>query len=135
LGQTAPFTRVAGSTVNKENKPFVLSHPFLGKWNFTAQDMEVPEYGEGRFDIITNYDAKANGILAYDFTVSVSGGNVLVSETDETPYFIFNDGQHYVLVVYEAGEGFETGIITPGDTNTIYLTEEGGTPVPLTRIQ
>jgi hypothetical protein len=41
-----------------------------------------------------------------------------------------------ILVVYEAGEGFETGTITPDpdDSNTIYLAEDGETPVPLTRI-
>jgi hypothetical protein len=39
-------------------------------------------------------------------------------------------------VVYEEGEGFSTGTITPVDNNTIYLTEEGdASPVPLTRIQ
>jgi hypothetical protein len=136
-GETAPFTRVAGSTVNKENKPFVLNHPYLGKWNFTGQGMEIPEYeeifGEGQFDIVTNYEAKANGMLAFDFTVSnASTKVVLMSDTDESPYFIFNN----VLVVYEAGEGFETGAIAPdpSDSNTIYLTEEGGSPVPLTRI-
>ncbi|MDR0562555.1 MAG: hypothetical protein LBG73_07675 [Spirochaetaceae bacterium] len=134
LGNTAPFTRVAGSTVNRENKPFELSHPFLGKWNFTMQNMPVPEYGQGNFDIVTNYDVKANGTLAYDFKVSASGGDVLMTETAETPYVIFNNDGSYVLVVYEAGEGFETGTITPVDNNTILLTEEGGTPVPLTRI-
>jgi hypothetical protein len=136
-GETAPFTRVAGSAVNKENKPFVLTHPYLGKWNFTGQGMEIPEYkeifGDGQFDIVTNYEAKANGMLAFDFTVSnASTKVVLISDTDESPYFIFNN----VLVVYEAGEGFETGTIAPdpSDSNTIYLTEEGGSPVPLTRI-
>jgi hypothetical protein len=132
LGNTAPFTRVVGSTVNKENKPFVLNHPYLGKWNFTGdypgsiyemQDVETVH-------IVTNYEAKANGMLAFDFTVS-AGGNVIMSDTDESPYFIFNN----VLVVYEAGEGFETGTITPGDDNdTIYLAEAGEAPVPLTRI-
>jgi hypothetical protein len=133
LGNTAPFTRVAGSPVNKENKPFVLDHPYLGKWNFTGQGMEVPEYGEGQFDIVTNYEAKANGMLAFDFTVSItSTGAVLMSDTDEAPYFIFNN----VLVVYEAGEGFETGTIMPdpNDSNTIYLAEGDEAPVPLTRI-
>jgi Zn/Cd-binding protein ZinT len=135
-GNTAPFTRVAGSSVNKANQPFVLNHPYIGKWNFTGEDMEIPEYnaifGEGKFDIVTNYEARANGMLAFDFTVSnASTKAVLMSDTDESPYFIFNN----VLVVYEAGEGFETGTITPGDSNTIYLTEEGEeTPVPLTRI-
>jgi hypothetical protein len=137
-GETAPFTRVAGSTVNKENKPFVLTHPYLGKWNFTGQGMEIPEYnaifGAGQFDIVTNYEVKANGMLAFDFTVSVtSTGAVLMSDTDESPYFIFNN----VLVVYEAGEGFETGTIStdPGNSNIIYLTEAGEeSPVPLTRI-
>jgi hypothetical protein len=134
-GNTAPFTRVAGSPVNKANQPFVLNHPYIGKWNFTGEGMEIPEYnaifGEGKFDIVTNYEAKANGMLAFYFTVSnASTKTVLVSDTDESPYFIFDN----VLVVYEAGEGFETGTITPGDSNTIYLTEEGGSPTPLTRI-
>ncbi|MDR1215813.1 MAG: hypothetical protein LBK25_03925, partial [Treponema sp.] len=132
-GNTAPFTRVADSPVNKENKPFVLNHPYLGKWNFTGEGMEIPEYGSDKYNIVTNYEAKTDGMLAFDFTVSItSTGAVLMSDTDESPYFIFNN----VLVVYEAGEGLETGTIAPaqGDSNTIYLTEEGGSPVPLTRI-
>jgi hypothetical protein len=134
LGNTAPFTRVAGSSVNTEDKPFVLNHPYLGKWNFTGEGMVIPEYGTGdaELDIVTNYDAKSNGMLAFDFTVSLAAtGQVLMSDTDESPYFIFNN----VLVVYEAGEGFETGTIIPGDdSDTIYLAEEGESPVPLTRI-
>jgi hypothetical protein len=31
-GNTAPFTRVRGSVVNKENRPLNLVNPFLGKW-------------------------------------------------------------------------------------------------------
>ncbi|MDR0550399.1 MAG: hypothetical protein LBG72_00100, partial [Spirochaetaceae bacterium] len=125
LGNTSSFTRVAGSPVNKENKPFVLNHPFLGKWHFFMQNMPVPEYGEGTFDIVTDYDVKADGTLAYDFTVSHSGGAVLASEAAETPYFIFDEsggGGGYKLVVYEEGEGFSKGTITPVDNNTIYLT-------------
>jgi hypothetical protein len=135
LGNTAPFTRVAGSSVNTEDKPFVLKHPYLGKWNFTG-DYPGEIYGMQNVDtvhIVTNYEAKANGMLAFDFTVSnTSTDEVLMSDTDESPYFIFNN----VLVVYEVGEGFETGTIIPGDdSDTIYLAEEGEEfPVPLTRI-
>lgn len=43
LGNTAPFTRVAGSPVNKENKPFVLSNPLIGTWSATIPNPEEPD--------------------------------------------------------------------------------------------
>jgi hypothetical protein len=126
LGDTAPFTRVSGSTVNKTDKPTVLNHPYIGKWRFAAQGMEIPKYGPGTHNILVNYEAKADGTLAYDFTLD---DNPPMSES--TPYFIFDN----ILVVYSAEEGIETATIIPSGGNTIYLLEEGEeAPVPLTRI-
>jgi hypothetical protein len=127
LGNTAPFTRVAGSEVNKENKPFVLTHPYLGKWQFKAENMEIPEFGAGKHNIETNYEARAGGILAYEFKLD---NNPPMSEL--VSYFIFDN----VLVVYDVAEGFEIATITAADNNqnTIYLAEEGETPVLLTRV-
>ncbi|WP_157784164.1 hypothetical protein [Treponema primitia] len=129
LGETAPFTRVAGSAVNKENKPFVLNHPYLGKWHFEMDMTDEEEFGDTEeHHIIVLYEAKADGTLAYDFTM-----DDIPIETSVASYFIFNNT---TLVSYEAAEGFGTGTITPHatDPNTIYLAEEGESPVPLTRV-
>jgi hypothetical protein len=44
LGNTAPFVRVAGSAVNKENKPLVLDNVFIGgKWRSLIPSMNNAE--------------------------------------------------------------------------------------------
>jgi hypothetical protein len=54
LGNTAPFTRVPGSPVNKDNKPFVLSNALIGgTWKETA----TPYHAE--------YSYKADGNRHY----------------------------------------------------------------------
>jgi hypothetical protein len=127
LGNTAPFTRVAGSTVNKESKPFALTHPYIGKWGFEAQGMEVPEWGPGKHDLVVRYEARTNGILTYEFTLD--NYPVIASVS----YFIFDN----VLVFYDPAEGgIATSIIISDDDNPdiMYLVEEGESPVPFTRI-
>jgi hypothetical protein len=127
LGNTAPFTRVAGSTVNKENKPFVLTHPYIGKWHFEIHDMEVPEYGPGEHDVVSNYVVRADGTVTYDYKLD----NYPPMEGTFS-YFFFDNR----LVIYQPDDGIEIGIITPApnDPNTIYMAEEGEDPVPLTRV-
>ncbi|MDR0399557.1 MAG: hypothetical protein LBH51_01265 [Treponema sp.] len=127
LGETAPFTRVAGSPVNRENAPFVLNHPYLGKWEFKAENTVIPELGPDEHNIATTYEAGADGILKYDFELD-DNPPVLAA----IPYFIFEN----TLVVYDPAEGIEAAQITPAehDPDIIYLTDESGQPMPLTRI-
>lgn len=121
---TTAFTRVAGSTVNKNDTPFELDHPYLGKWNYTG-DIEGEHMGLTDYEtvhIVTNYEVKSDGTLTYDFTVSAED-TVLMSDAAESPYLIFDNGNGtHTLVVYEAGEGFDTGTIAPDvdNSNTIY---------------
>jgi hypothetical protein len=54
-GNTAPFTRVKGSDVNTKDAPFVLSNPFIGKWESVLPD-----------DGATIMEYQANGIFSYN---------------------------------------------------------------------
>jgi hypothetical protein len=106
LGNTTPFTRVAGSSVNKENKPFVLNHSYLGVWRFEA-DMDGHHY-------LMEY--KMNVDESYDVTQGVDGQVSSYSAN----YFVYD----HKLIVYIDGEGFSEAVITDGvDSNHITVSD------------
>jgi hypothetical protein len=74
LGNTAPFTRVSGSSVNKENKPFALSNTLIGG---TWQETDTPYQA--------SYVFRGNGTGTFSYT---AGGQ---SITDELSYCVIDD--------------------------------------------
>jgi hypothetical protein len=101
LGNTAPFTRVAGSPVNKENKPFVLSNFLIGNWSALIPNEQDPEHP---YDTIQEYrqDGSAQFTLLPDYVFPKAYycviGDVLITFTpgeNEYESFVFivnNDG-------------------------------------------
>jgi predicted small secreted protein len=117
-GNTAPFTRFAGSTVNKENKPFVLNHPYLGKWRFDDDIVLPPDTSSVHYTILS--DMSADGILRFDYEMTG-----YPPDSKSTPYFIYDNK----LVVYSEKDGVEMSEFTPDNAeepNTITFTEEYG---------
>jgi hypothetical protein len=73
LGNTAPFTRAADSTVNKDDKPFALNNTLIGTWNETSTSYQA------------SYEFKADGTGTFTYT---AGGQ---SITDELSYVVIDD--------------------------------------------
>jgi hypothetical protein len=105
LGETAPFTRVAGSSVNRENKPFVLTHPYLGPWQFEADMDGYHVYVEYRMNSDGTYEVMQN-----------IGGEIYSYMAN---YFVFD----HILVVYVEGEGFSEAVITDVDDYSITVSD------------
>jgi hypothetical protein len=71
LGNTAPFTRVADSSINKENKPFVLSNRLIGKWSASIPNPDDPSHP---YETLQEYkrDGTAQFTLLPDYVFPVS---------------------------------------------------------------
>jgi hypothetical protein len=118
LGNTTSFTRVAGSPVNKENKPFVLDHPYLGKWRFDDDVVLPPDTSSVHYSVLS--DMSADGILRFDYEMTG-----YPPDSKSTPYFIYDNK----LVVYSEKDGIEISEFTPDNSeapSTITFTEEYG---------
>jgi hypothetical protein len=134
LGSTAPFTRVAGSPVNKENKPFVLNNPYIGKWRCEV----TMDQGGTSIDVVMSYEFKTDGVVAEEFRMRVSGTDTPVGQdrVKDYPCFIFDNlDENDVLVFYEDGGDFEAMPISldVADSNIMYLVE-GQTTFQFARI-
>jgi hypothetical protein len=101
LGNTAPFTRVAGSPVNKEDKALVLSNAFIGKWGASIPNPDDPAHP---YETLQEYrrDGTAQFILLPDYVFPVSyyfvTGDVLVifdpssNEYESFTFMVNTDG-------------------------------------------
>jgi hypothetical protein len=95
LGNTAPFTRVVGSPVNKENKPVVLNNPFIGKWTADIPDEEAEG---GAYHTTQEY--RTDGIAIFSMDPPVY---------EFPPYYYFVTGDVMVTFepsVYKSYEGY-----------------------------
>jgi hypothetical protein len=125
-GNTSPFIRVAGSSVNKEDKPIVLSHPYLGKWKFDS-DVPIPP-DNTLVHYLVVFEMRIDGIMNVDYEVT---GGPKGKETEA--YFIYNDGTNDLLVLFEEDAGFSAEPISFASDDTIIVSYEG-MPLPCTRI-
>jgi hypothetical protein len=126
LGNTTPFTRIAGSPVNKEDKPFVLSNPYLGKWKFDS-DVPIPP-DNSLVHYLVVFEMRTDGVMKVDYDVT---GGPKGSETEG--YFIYNNGTSDLLVLFEEDAGFSAELIAFISDDTIIVNYEG-MPLPCTRI-
>ena len=126
LGNTSPFRRAAGSSVNKENMPIVLSHQYLGKWKFDSDVPIPPENTLVHYLVV--FEMRTDGIMTVDYEVT---GGPQGRETEG--YFIFNDGTDDLLVLFEEDAGFSPEPFSFASSDTIIVTYEG-MPLPCTRI-
>jgi hypothetical protein len=104
-GNTAPFTRVQGSAVNRENMPLNLSNPFLGKWR-----SDIPSAGT-----TLTFDYKTDGTFDYEMAdvPAEQGGK------GRGCYIVYEDKQ----ISYLDFEGIAVYTFKVVDTNTINVTE------------
>lgn len=104
-GNTAPFTRVDGSAVNTENKPFTLSSDFLGKWQ-----SDIPSA-----NTTLTFDYKADGTFDYvmEGVPADQGGE------GTGCYIVYGDKQ----VTWLDFEGTASYSFHKADENTIDVTE------------
>jgi hypothetical protein len=124
--ETAPFVRVAGSPVNREDVPFALEHPYVGTWRFDG-DEEYPSLGLCHF--VVDYHINPDGTFSLDGTIEDGGGNIYPMVMDG--YYLVYD---HIIVMYVEGEGFEAAAIEDIDSNTITVAEGDEAPVTLTRV-
>jgi hypothetical protein len=134
LGETAPFTRVANSPVNKENKPFVMDNPYIGKWLCEV----TMEQGGTSIDVVMSYEYKTEGVIAEEFRMRLSGTDTPVGQdrVKDYPCFIVDniDGDD-VLVFFEDGGDFEAmPIRLDADDSDIMYMVEGQTTFEFARI-
>jgi hypothetical protein len=125
-GNTAPFTRVEGSDVNKENLPLQLNNPFIGKWQ-----SDIPSAG-----MTLIFDYKTDGTFDYEMVgVPAEQGGVGTG-----CYIVYGDN----MVSYLDFEGVAAYTFEVEDTDTINVTElepddEGklvpGNTAPFTRVK
>jgi hypothetical protein len=125
-GNTSPFTRVAGSPVNKEDTPIVLSHRYLGKWKFDS-DVPIPP-NNTLIHYLVVFEMRTDGIMTVDY--DVTGGP---NGTETEGYFIYNNGTNDLLVLFEEDAGFSAEPISFASDDTIIVNYEG-MPLPCTRI-
>jgi hypothetical protein len=96
-GNTAPFTRVPGSPVNRENKPLNLSNAFLGQWQ-----SDIPSAGT---TLVFNY--KTDGTFDYEMTGvpteqgSKGTGCYIVYEDTQVSYLEFEGVAFYTFKVID----------------------------------
>jgi hypothetical protein len=115
-GNTAPFTRVPGSPVNRGNRPLTLSNPFLGKWR-----SDIPSAGT-----TLTFDYKTDGTFDYE----MAGVPAEQGGRGRGCYIVYGDKQ----VSYLDFEGTALYTFEVVDNNTINVTElepnESGELVP-----
>jgi hypothetical protein len=120
-GNTAPFTRVQGSAVNKENKPLELNNVFLGKWK-----SDIPSA-----NTTLTFDYKTDGTFDYEMAgvPAAQGGKgtgcYIVYENKQISYLDFEGAAVYTFVKV--------------DSNKINVTEleadgTAGNTAPFTRV-
>jgi hypothetical protein len=101
-GDTAPFTRVAGSAVNTENKPFVLTNDFIGgKWESAIPSMD-------NATMVSEFKADGTCTVEFEEYGAYSGC-----------YIIYEDKQ----ISYVEGDGLGAFTFEKTDANTIKVTE------------
>jgi hypothetical protein len=115
-GNTAPFTRVQSSEVNRENKPLNLNNVFLGKWQ-----SDIPSAGTTLV-----FDYKTDGSFDYE----MAGVPAEQGGKGTGCYIVFED----TMVSYLDFEGAAVYTFEKVDNNTINVTElepnEAGELVP-----
>jgi hypothetical protein len=108
-GETAPFTRVTGSAVNRENKPFALSNPFIGgKWESLIPSMDNAK-------MVSEYKANGECTVIFPDVPVEYGGGVLYTGC----YIIYEDK----FVSYVEGDGLGAFTFSMTDANNISVTE------------
>jgi hypothetical protein len=120
-GNTAPFTRVQGSDVNRENKPLKLDNVFLGKWRSYIPSAETT----------LTFDYKSDGTFDYEMA-GVPGGK------GTGCYIVYGDKQ----VSYLDFEGVAAYTFVKAGNDTINVTEleqingefVSGQTAPFTRV-
>jgi hypothetical protein len=118
-GNTAPFTRVQGSAVNRENKSLSLSNVFLGKWR-----SDIPSAGT-----TLTFDYKTDGTFDYEMAgvPAEQGGKgtgcYIVFENTMVSYLGFEGTAVYTFAMAGADrinvtelEPNEAGELVPGNT-------------------
>jgi hypothetical protein len=108
-GETAPFTRVAGSSVNKEDKPFVVSNDFIGgKWESLIPSMDGAK-------MISEYGTDGICTVIFPDLPEEYGGGVLYTGG----YIVYEDKQ----VTYIPGDGLGAFTFAKTGANAIDVTE------------
>jgi hypothetical protein len=124
-GNTAPFTRVQGSPVNREDRPLNLSNPFLGKWR-----SDIPSAGT-----TLTFDYKTDGTFDYE----MAGVPAELGGKGTGCYIVYGDRQ----ISYLDFEGIALYTFKVINDDTIEVTElepndEGeltaGNTAPFTRV-
>jgi hypothetical protein len=108
-GNTAPFRRVAGSAVNRENKPLVLSNPFIGgNW-----ESLIPSMDNAR--MVSEYKANGECTVIFPDVPAEYGGGVLYTGC----YIIYEDK----FISYVEGDGLGAFTFSVTNANSINVTE------------
>jgi hypothetical protein len=125
-GNTAPFTRVPGSPVNRRNRPLKLDNPFLGKWR-----SDIPSAGT-----TLTFDYKDDGTFGYEMAGVPAGQG----GRGRGCYIVYGDKQ----VSYLDFEGAALYRFKAVDSDTIDVTElepdgaggfKSGNTAPFTRVR
>jgi hypothetical protein len=109
-GNTAPFTRVEGSDVNKENTPLKLSNAFIGKW-----ETDLPDDG------FTVLEYSSDGTFTYDLTEvpEEEGGK------GDGLYTVFGDKKVLYYSAYAMMECFSFETVNSDTINVTVLEPDG----------
>jgi hypothetical protein len=111
-GDTAPFKRLAGSPVNKENKPFVLTNDFIGgKWSSNIPSMD-------NATMISEYKANGTCTVIFPDVPAEYGGGVLYGGC----YIVYENK----FVSYVKGDGLGAFKYEKTNANTFRVTEIDG---------
>jgi Zn/Cd-binding protein ZinT len=111
-GDTAPFKRVAGSPVNKENKPFVLTNDFIGgKWSSSIPSMD-------NATMVSEYKADGTCTVIFPDVSAEYGGGVLYTGC----YIVYEDK----FVSYVEGDGLGAFKYEKTNANIFQVTEIDG---------
>jgi Zn/Cd-binding protein ZinT len=107
LGNTAPFTRVSGSPVNKDNKPFALSNPLIGgKWKETTTPYQA------------EYTYKADGTGMMNYTANGQPVSSPITYTVFHDNYITSSGGADILIVYMTATKTFASYLLEGDATS-----------------
>jgi hypothetical protein len=130
LGVTNTFTHVAGTDINKDDRPFAVSYSCVGEWHIEDNIALDPiNYPDVLTFISNTYDMKSDGTFYFE---AVMGD--LYSGSGTAAYCVYGGN---TLVIYEDDdEGFEESTFVVKDNgNTFEITGVGGQIITLYKVE